>query len=147
VAIMTKTERPISEKVLRAHREIDGELKRLEEVIAPSGFPGMGSLHTNLDKAYSLLIEHFRIEEEEGYMTEVLKKAPNTDRIVRDLQEQHKTLSHTLGDLMDDVKIMEAELEKLCAKLREWIEMAQAHELRESSLLTEVFGADTETRV
>jgi hypothetical protein len=140
---MTKTERSMSEVLLRSHREIESELKRLEQVVAPTGFPGLENLHNNLDMAYSFLIEHFRVEEEEGLLVEVVKKAPEKDRVVRDLQEQHKTLSHSLGDLMDEVKIMEAELEKLCNKLREWIQMTQSHERRETSLLKEVFDLES----
>jgi hypothetical protein len=87
---------------------------------------------------------HFR-QEEEGYLQEVVRRAPWLADSARALQLQHRRLREVLAGIvarLDRQKLSPLERIALSADFDNFVVQFQQHEERENALLQEVFDRD-----
>ena len=129
-----------AEGLRQAHARLRKDLGELEAAArAPAGAaaPALGAL---LRRARAHLAEHFRFEEENGYMTAVLQRDPNQGRRVEQLRDEHRRLFAALEALLDAAG---QGVTATGAKVLEWVADVRRHEEREDTLVQDVFNVDT----
>jgi hypothetical protein len=126
----------IVEALARAHKALSEDLQGLE---APGPAAEMAA---RLERAQTHLAEHFRFEEQNGYMDGVLKVRPQAERAVRELLQEHRDLARGLGTLLATAKAGRAEPESLAEQVREWVKAVRRHEADETRLVEETFNQD-----
>jgi hypothetical protein len=138
---MAKVQRAGAEGLRQAHARLRKDLGELEAAArAPAGAaaPALGAL---LRRARAHLAEHFRFEEENGYMTAVLQRDPNQGRRVEQLRDEHRRLFAALEALLDAAGRGATDAGR--AKVLEWVAAVRRHEEREDALVQDVFNVDT----
>lgn len=89
------------------------------------------------------LLRHFDLEEEGGFMKDVLKTAPESQSTVRKLKAEHKQLSIRLEEIMENLKAMhKKDSEKLAQiriELNEILATLRKHEEEEHRLLQRTY--------
>jgi hypothetical protein len=88
------------------------------------------------------LEDHFRFEEEGGYMQAVLARAPHLERRVNHLRGEHDELLGSLAALAEEADATPALDEEGRQRVRKWIERVRDHESRENLLVEEAFNRD-----
>jgi hypothetical protein len=126
----------------RAHTALLNDLQRLEEACRPVSTESLPRLQRRLRDTQKHITEHFRFEEQNGYMDSVRKREPRLARTVDDLAMQHGQLSQFLDDLIGEAEAARSLEEGLQSRVGEWIRAVQAHESAENRLVQEVFNLD-----
>jgi hypothetical protein len=138
---MAKVQPAGVEGLLQAHATLRSDLGELEAAArAPAG-AAPGALAALLRRARAHLAEHFRFEEENGYLPAVLLHDPNQGRRVEQLRDDHRRLFAALESLLDEAGW--GETETVRANVREWVAAVRGHEERENALVQNVFNVDT----
>lgn len=91
-----------------------------------------------LDGLLDTLPREFELEEEDGYMDEVLEQHPNWKNQVEQLHQQHQTLFASLKQLrdrIDDSAAFAQAADLVKQELRDWITTLLAHNRHENRLL------------
>lgn len=85
------------------------------------------------------LLKHFDLEEEGGFMNEVLSIAPQTERKVKELKEEHEHIVIHLDEILMDLKgLLDKNTEKLDSirnRMTEVIATLLQHEAAENQLM------------
>jgi hemerythrin len=85
------------------------------------------------------LLKHFDLEEEGGFMEEVLSVAPHTERKVKVLKEEHEQFVVELDEILTAIKGMQEknneELDSIRNRLTELISALRQHEAEENQLM------------
>jgi hypothetical protein len=126
-----------AECLRQAHATLRKDLGELE---AAAGAPP-AVLDALLRRARAHLAEHFRFEEENGYLSAVLLRDPNRGRQVEQLRDEHRRLFATLEALLDAAG--RGVTAATGAKVLEWVAEVRRHEEREDTLVQDVFNVDT----
>ena len=132
-----------AEGLRQAHARLRKDLGELEAAArAPAGAaaPALGAL---LRRARAHLAEHFRFEEENGYLSAVLLRDPNRGRRVEQLRDEHRRLFAALEALLDAAGRGATDAGR--ANVLEWVAAVRRHEEREDALVQDVFTVDTGT--
>ncbi len=142
---MDKPETTPAETLAQAHATLREELGRLERAAhAPSDAMPL-ELRNDLERVRTCLAEHFRIEEENGYLSTVLKSLPHLERPARRLLEEHRLLAHSLDALLAEAGHPPRAGTALRGQVLAWIEQVRAHETRENLLVEDAFNLDLGT--
>lgn len=88
------------------------------------------------------MCEHFRLEEENGYMDTVRQRTPRLERAVQQLAEEHRVLGGLLGSLLGRARTATTVNPALGEEVRDWIRQVRQHELRENDLIQDAFTLD-----
>ncbi|MCB0277652.1 MAG: hemerythrin domain-containing protein [Calditrichaeota bacterium] len=92
------------------------------------------------------LQKHFDLEEEGGFMADVLAAHPENEFSVNKLEHEHQEMTDMLIAILGDLKAIEVpdELEEknIFERVRELITLLEAHEHAEGELLTSVYYTD-----
>jgi hypothetical protein len=139
---MEKPEISIAEAIRRAHAALLRDLQALEVAGRSSSKNDLETLRTRLDATRAHLVEHFRFEEENGYMDSVRTREPRLERAVDQLAEEHRQLMDSLDALRREIASAPSVFEAVASKVTAWVHKVQAHEARENHLVQEAFGLD-----
>ena len=127
----------LADDMHRVHAALRHDLERLPEVLAAP------------DRARQFLAElrahvaqHFRCEEEGGYMATVLQRRPQSERAVRQLLAEHRPLLEGLDALLKEVGAAERIDEGFRARVGAWAELLRRHEAEENVLVEDAFNQD-----
>jgi hypothetical protein len=124
------------EGLFQAHATLRKDLGELEAAArAPEGAAAEG-LADLLRRARAHLVEHFRFEEEDGYLPAVLLRDPNQGRRVEQLRDEHRRLFAALEALLDEAG--RGATGAVRPKLLEWVAAVRRHEEREDALVQDV---------
>ncbi len=89
------------------------------------------------------LLKHFDLEEEGGFMREVLEAAPHTSREVQELKDEHQSLIRRLDEFLAVLKAMEhkdpEKLQTLRIELDDMVSQLRRHENREHILMQKAY--------
>jgi hypothetical protein len=88
------------------------------------------------------LDEHFRFEEEDGYLREVLARAPNWERAAEHLREEHGRLLHSLDTLLEEARRDGAASDALGERVLAWAQAVRRHESEENRLYQDAFNVE-----
>jgi hypothetical protein len=75
-------------------------------------------------------------------MADVRKREPRFERVVQELEEEHRELRQSLDALHGEATHATKVDDALRARIREWIERARRHETRETDLVQDAFDWD-----
>lgn len=139
---MKKPQPPNIAVLGRAHRALLEDLRTLEEDVGPESAANLAEFRTRLGATYTHVCEHFRFEEQNGYMDEVMKREPRLQRIVQVLGEEHRDLRQSLDALCGDIRLAASVDDAFREKVRQWIQRVRHHETRENELVQDAFNCD-----
>ncbi len=95
-----------------------------------------------VDKMLANLREQFRVEEQGGYLVEVLEQYPEWHPQVQHLQQEHRLLEGQLGEITARMRRqrLSGRLSPECRRqLQDWITWYRQHQHRETALVQEAF--------
>jgi hypothetical protein len=132
----------LANSLAAAHRKLLADLRGLEEMTDSSCQAGARGLCDRLALLRAHLDEHFRLEEQNGYMDAVLARAPQLARAVEALRAEHAELRQSLAALSGEARPGAAVDGALRQKVRQWVGRVREHEQRENLLVEDAFNRD-----
>jgi iron-sulfur cluster repair protein YtfE (RIC family) len=136
---METSEKAFAEALHQAHADLLKDLWQLEESVGRGSKEGPPQLSTRLGKVRTHLTEHFRFEEQGGYMAPLLKEEPRFEPVVQALLHEHRQLAQALDEIVQEVSAAPSLRDDLREKVRAWVRHVRQHEARENSLVQEVY--------
>jgi hypothetical protein len=139
---MAKTERSIAEALSRAHAVLLEDLRKLREAVRPSSGEGVAELRARLDATRRHITEHFRFEEQNGYMDAIRKREPRLERAIEALAEDHRQLAQSLDVLVREAGKAPSLGHGLRKQVEDWLARVRQHEDRETDVVQDAFNLD-----
>lgn len=138
----TTTQLSVVEALRQAHIALRTDLAGLEEEMHSSLGTDADEMRSRLDRTRRHIAEHFRFEEDNGYMDAVLHREPNLTRTVENLRDEHRRIAQDLDRLIEETKKGGCLDEAFRDQVRSWIEEVLRHESRENALVQDAFNVD-----
>jgi len=132
----------IAEALGRAHAALLDDLGRLEEAALPDSAEDLAGLRARLGATRAHVTEHFRFEEQNGYLAAVRRREPRLERTIQQLAEEHRQLAQCLEALVNQAKAATSLNDPLREEVRGWIERLRQHEERENDVVQDAFTMD-----
>jgi len=132
----------VARALRRAHAALLEDLRKVEVAVLPASGEGLVELCARLDATHTHLAEHFRLEEQNGYMDAVRKREPRLERKVQLLAEEHPQLAQSLEALIREAKVATSLGDAIREEVRAWVERVRQHEARENQLVQDAFNLD-----
>jgi hypothetical protein len=139
---MTTPEASLAKALGRAHTALLKDLTKLEAGLSTTSGKSLTKLRAQLEATRKHITEHFRFEEQNGYMDVVRKREPRFERIVEQLAHEHRELTHSLDALIEQVHAARTSGAKIQEDVKEWLKHVRAHETRENELIQDAFNLD-----
>jgi hypothetical protein len=134
--------RSAAEALTRAHLALRKDLGLLEEAARPASGEGTTELRARLGATRTHVVEHFRFEEENGYLDAVRQREPRLERAVQQLADDHRRLARSLDALVEEARAAARLDDTFRGKVRAWMEQLRQHEVRENDLIQDAFNTD-----
>jgi hypothetical protein len=144
--VMATEETPLVEALSRAHGSLLEDLRKLEEAAGPASGVHAEELAARLAATRAHITEHFRFEEQNGYMDAVRKREPRLERTVQDLAEEHQQLAQALDALLGEVRAARPVSAAFRTHVQDWVKAVRQHEQRENDLVQDAFAVDIGTK-
>ncbi len=132
------------ERVMRVAQEIWAIIE--SETPAEQFSQWRHALHQLLGDLANDLREHFNLEDEGGFMSAVLSRAPQKAPIVQRLQREHAEIARRLNKVVMDVEAVRHGNEASVLDIRQQttgvLSLLDAHEATEASLIQETYLQD-----
>ena len=140
---MTKTLPSFAKALQAAHEALAAGLRKLEEIShGDETESGLAALRARLGATRIHLGEHFRFEEQGGYMETVRAREPRLERTIQHLGSQHPRLMESLDRLIIHARTASSRDKTLREQIRAWIDSVRSHEARENELVQTTFNQD-----
>jgi hemerythrin len=139
VMTMEASKKMFAEALQQTHTDLLGDLWQLEESVCRGSGEGQPELSTRLAKVRTHLSDHFRFEEQDGYMAPLLKEEPRFWPVVQELLDQHRLLAQALDALLQEFSAAQGLRDDFREKVRAWVKHVREHETHENSLVQEVY--------
>jgi hypothetical protein len=140
---MGSTEKPsVVEALRQTHLAVLKDLGELEDAANSPLGADSAEMRSRLDRTRTHISEHFRFEEENGYMDAVLRRAPNLARTVEQLCDEHRNMAEALQGLIARTMTGRPLEEAFRDQVRSWVESVRRHEARENKLVQETFNVE-----
>ncbi len=140
---MTKSLPSFAKALHAAHEALAAGLRKLEEFShGDSTESGLAALRARLGAQRIHLAEHFRFEEQGGYMETVRAREPRLERTIQQLGGEHALLMASLERLIEHARAASTLDDELREQVRTWIDSVRAHEARENELVQTTFNQD-----
>lgn len=134
---MTRTREASGKSLRRAHAALLRDFRRLEESLKGPVLDSPAALGTRLRTTRDDLQAHFHFEEVDGYMDAVRRQAPQFERVVNQLAEEHIQLMQSLDSLIEFLSAASTVDEPIRDRVRQWIDRVRQHEARENDVVQE----------
>jgi hypothetical protein len=139
---MENLETPIAEALEHAHASLMQDLRELERSARLGSQDDLKVLRSSLERTRAHILDHFRFEEQNGYMDVVRKSEPRLSRTIDDLAEEHVRMRNELEALIREAAAASSVNEGIRAKTLDWINHVRRHEARENRLVQDVFNLE-----
>jgi hemerythrin-like domain-containing protein len=136
-----KTDRTV-EALEKAHQALREDLRKLRDVLDSEDGKRTAGLPARLEKMRTHVVEHFRLEEKNGYMETVRKGEPRLAPVIEQLAQEHQELAQTLDSLCARAKSARSTDAAFRADLQRWIGRLHRHEERENEVVQAVYNQD-----
>jgi predicted nucleic acid-binding Zn-ribbon protein len=132
----------VAEALSRAHAALLEDLRKLEEAADPSSSTDLAEMRARLGATQAHITEHFRFEEENGYLEALQKREPRLEPTIQQLAEEHRQLAQSLEALVGEARSATSLGNTFREKTRQWIKRVRQHEHRENDLVQDAFNLD-----
>jgi cell division septum initiation protein DivIVA len=139
---MNQTGVSVAEDLRQAHATLLQDVGTLEDAARPTANEDLTEFRSRLAATRKHIAEHFRFEEQNGYMDTIRKREPRLERAIEQLAQEHRQLAQALEALMADAAAATTMADSLRERVREWIGHLRQHELRENELVQAAFNLD-----
>lgn len=139
---MERTLPSIAEQLSRAHAALLYDLGKLEESVRKPTATNEESARQHLRRIQKELIEHFRCEEENGYMEAIRKRDPNKEKAIAELEAEHRQLAGDLELLIRTTSEGLSHCPAFGENVSAWIKSVRRHEAKENAFVQESFNLD-----
>jgi hypothetical protein len=139
---MGKHESHFAESLGRAHGALLKDLWALQEAACFASNGNLVLLRSRLETAHKHILEHFRFEEQDGYMDTVRNHEPRLGHSIDELAKEHGQLMNEMDALLTEAAAASCINEPLRTKVSEWINHVRQHETRENQLVQDAFNLD-----
>ena len=136
---MRTSEKTFAESLQQAHIDLLGDLQQLDEAVRSEPGEIPAGLGTRLREIQAHLAEHFRFEEQDGYMAPVLEEEPRFAPVVQELLAEHHQLAKALDALLEEVRAVHSLPAGFWERVQAWIKQVRHHEPRENFLVQEAY--------
>jgi iron-sulfur cluster repair protein YtfE (RIC family) len=143
---MGKPQTFVADDLRRAHAALFADLQKLEEVLGPASRTSPAALCSCLGATHTHLTEHFRFEEQTGYMDALREQQPRLEHAISQLVQEHRQLTQRLAELRTEAGHAERLDDALREKIREWIRHVLLHEAHENDLVQDAVNLDIGTK-
>lgn len=140
---MPAREPSVAGQMARAHAKLLHDLVELAHAIRTTSHENLKEFKVRLRIARDDLAEHFRLEEQDGYMDAVKSRSPAQGRAVQRLLAEHQGLLKTLDDIVKLASQSASLSDRLRNKTLQWIQRVHGHEQRENALVQDAFNVDS----
>ena len=93
---------PIELALTAAHEALLEDLRKLEQEAKSLPHQGLAELRGRLDVTRQHIADHFRLEEQNGYMDAVIKREPRLERTIEQLAQEHRELLESLTAIIGE---------------------------------------------
>ncbi len=133
----------VGREIREEHERLASLLRRLQEDVA-AFCSSWASLREELRVFKDHLRRHFELEEEGGFMEEVLRRWPHATSRVEALRAEHERLLREAEDLLEaSGRATEGQpMDAWAATCHRFLSAIREHEWRENRLIQEVFCLD-----
>jgi hypothetical protein len=131
-----------AEALRRSHVVLLEDLRKLEEAARPAPGVGLAEVRSRLGAAHRHVAEHFRFEEQDGYLDAFGKREPRLERAIRQLAAEHGQMEQSLAALLGEANAATRLEGPLCQRVRDWVGALRHHEARESGLIQDALNLD-----
>lgn len=148
---MPLKEKEIAAKIREEHERIKQDMKKIN-TLTGAHVSQEGYAKWRLDLIWLLrdfknaLQKHFDLEEEGGFMTDVVKIAPQNINAVQKLETEHDTMNAMMEEILASLKDQEEKddlkLEALRQRIGEFFEVLESHETAEGDLIESTYLQD-----
>lgn len=125
----------IAAGIARAHAAFNKDLEKLEQAAGPELLAWLRATRVHL-------ADHFRFEEDHGYMNEALKREPRLERQAQALLAEHQLLVDSLQGLLEEAAGLPKLDDAYRNKVHAWLAEVRNHESKENSLVEDAFNMD-----
>jgi hypothetical protein len=132
----------LAETLRLAHAALLRDLRGLEAAARMDGETSRAEMGMRLRRTRAHLTDHFRFEEQNGYLDTVLRRDPHRKRTVERLHDDHRRLGEELDGLLEE-SAEHGPSAPLLAKVLTWVESVRDHETRENALVQDAFNVET----
>lgn len=148
---MPLKEKEIAAKIREEHERIKQDMKKIN-TLSSAHVSQEGYAKWRLDLIWLLrdfknaLQKHFDLEEEGGFMTDVVKIAPQNINAVQKLETEHETMNAMMEEILTSLKDQEEKddlkLKALRQRIGEFFEVLESHEAAEGDLIESTYLQD-----
>lgn len=148
---MPLKEKEIAAKIQEEHERIKQDMKKIN-TLTGAFVSREGYAKWRLDLIWLLrdfknaLQKHFDLEEEGGFMTDVVKIAPQNISAVQKLESEHETMNAMMEEILTSLKDQkekdDLKLEALRQCIGEFFEVLESHEAAEGDLIESTYLQD-----
>jgi hemerythrin len=136
----------VVEALARAHQALLQDLLRPEATARAAEGGTLAEARAWLVAVRAHLAEHFRFEEEDGYLDAVRNREPRLERAAEQLAEEHRRLMRALDELLEEAARTVRLDDGLREGVRRWVKEVRKHEARENDLVQDAFTQDLGTK-
>lgn len=126
----------------KSHRALAADIEKIELALKASQEQAQKPLCAALEATQHCLKRHIRLEETDGYMSEVLEREPRLERQVRELEADHLQLRRSVEKLLEEARAPLQPDAALKDRIRKWIKHLRQHGEKETDLVQEAFNRD-----
>ncbi len=141
----------IAARIRKEHQHLEEEMKKIRNFISHdvlvSEYPKWRlDFLWILRDFHNVLHKHFDLEEEGGFMSDVLEVAPHRVPAIEQLQKEHDILNQNLLDIIKCLKECQEKEDALLADVKKRIlqllDLLEEHEVSEGELLASTYLQD-----
>jgi hypothetical protein len=136
---MEKSQSSFAVALQQEHTDLLADLRELEQAGCSAPGEGPAELGVRLATVRTHITNHFRFEEQGGYMASVLKVESHFAPVVNQLLAEHKQMTQALEAIIQETGTVRSLSGIPREKIRVWIDQVRRHEARENQLVDEAF--------
>jgi hypothetical protein len=141
-----KTEPFVAKDLREAHANLGDHLEALLAATNSSECQGSANVRARLGATKGHLLEHFRFEEQDGYMDAVRKQRPSLAHAIDQLAQEHGQLAQALEGLLAEADTAADVTDMFRDRVHRWVSAVRKHEERENDLVQDAFNLDIGTK-
>jgi len=139
---MLATTHRFADAMKRAQLALQHQLRELEQLVAPHAADHLPDVRIRLKAVLSLVKEHFRIEEQDGYMNAVKEQDQRFESELQCFRDEHRAMRRELEFLVDEADSLQQIDAEFSESVHGWIDRFRMHEKNEIDLVQEAFDVD-----